>query len=50
VQYYITGPERLWAAVVTSALLGLVAVGLVRLAEQLLTRSGFHAAAADGLA
>lgn len=50
VQYYITGPQRLWAAVVASALLGLVAVGLVRLAEQLLTRSGFGAAAADGLA
>ena len=41
-QYYITGPERLWATILTSAILGLVAVGLVRLAEGLLTRGRYR--------
>lgn len=45
-QYYVTGPQKLWATVVTAALLGLVAVGLVRLAESLLTRGRYRPVAA----
>ena len=41
-QYYVTGPEKLWATVVSAALLGLVAVGLVRLAEAALTRGRYR--------
>ena len=37
-QYYITGPERLWAAILVSSLLGITFFGLVRLAEAYLLR------------
>lgn len=43
VQYYITGPEKLWATIVASAFLGLVAVGLVRVAESAVTRGRYQA-------
>jgi NitT/TauT family transport system permease protein len=36
--YYITGPEKLWAAVLVTAALGLVFYGLVRLVELLVLR------------
>src|SRR3954468_283235 len=32
-QYYVSGPEKLWATIIVAALLGLVFVGLVRAAE-----------------
>ena len=32
-QYYITGPEKLWAAILAAALLGIVFFGCIRLAE-----------------
>lgn len=38
-QYYITGPEKLWAAIVVSAGLGIVFFSLVRLAELVLMRN-----------
>lgn len=37
-QYYITGPEKLWAAIVAASILGLVSVGLVALTERILGR------------
>jgi NitT/TauT family transport system permease protein len=37
-QYYVSGPERLWATIIVAAAIGLVFVGLVRLAESLVTR------------
>jgi len=37
-QYYITGPEKLWAAILVSALLGIVFFGLIRLAEMVVLR------------
>jgi NitT/TauT family transport system permease protein len=37
-QYYITGPEKLWAAILVSAVLGVVFVLLIRLLEQLALR------------
>jgi NitT/TauT family transport system permease protein len=43
-QYYITGPEKLWAAIVAASALGLVAVGLVAVAERLLTRGRYRSA------
>ena len=43
-QYYVTGPERLWASIVVAAALGLVAVGLVWLAERLVTRGRYRSA------
>jgi NitT/TauT family transport system permease protein len=36
--YYITGPEKLWAAILAAALLGLAFFGCVRLAERLALR------------
>lgn len=41
-QYYVSGPEKLWATILVAALLGLVFVGLVRLAERLLTGPGYR--------
>lgn len=38
VQYYITGPERLWATLAAAAVLGMVFVGLVGLADRLVNR------------
>ena len=43
---YITGPEKLWAAIVASALLGIVFFGLIRLAELFVLRGRPDAAAA----
>jgi NitT/TauT family transport system permease protein len=37
-QYYITGPEKLWAAILAAAVLGIVFFGCIRLAESLLLR------------
>ena len=36
--YYITGPEKLWAAIIASSILGLVFYGLIALAEHLTLR------------
>jgi NitT/TauT family transport system permease protein len=41
-QYYTSGPERLWATIVMCSLVGLGFVGLVRLAEWLLTRNRYR--------
>jgi len=41
-QYYVTAPERLWATIVVCAGVGLIFVGLVRLAEVLLTRGRYR--------
>lgn len=38
--YYVSGPEKLYAAIIISALLGIAFVGLVALAEKLVTRRG----------
>lgn len=46
VQYYVTGPERLWTTVAAAAALGLLFVGLVRLAESFVTRGRYRAVAA----
>jgi len=46
VQYYITGPERLWATIVVAAALGIAFVWLVRLSEAAFTRGRYHAARA----
>ncbi len=45
-QYYVTGPERLWATIIAAALLGLACVGAVALAERLLTRGRYRPATA----
>jgi NitT/TauT family transport system permease protein len=37
-QYYITGPEKLWAAIIASALLGVVFFAFIRIAEALTLR------------
>jgi NitT/TauT family transport system permease protein len=37
-QYYITGPERLWAAIVTTALVGIAFFAIVALAERIVLR------------
>jgi NitT/TauT family transport system permease protein len=42
-QYYISGPEKLWATILVSAMLGIVFVGLVTLAETALTRGRYRA-------
>ncbi len=44
-QYYSQGPERLWATIIVCSILGLSFVGLVRLAETLLTRNRYRPAA-----
>jgi NitT/TauT family transport system permease protein len=41
-QYYTSGPERLWATIVMSAVVGFVFVGIVNLAERLLTRGRYR--------
>ena len=43
VQYYITGPEKLWATVAASALVGIVFVGIVVVAETVMTRGRYRA-------
>jgi NitT/TauT family transport system permease protein len=45
-QYYVTGPERLWATVIAAALLGLACVGAVATAERLLMRGRYRPATA----
>ncbi len=45
-QYYITGPEKLWGAILISALLGLVFFALVRVLELIVLRG--RSAAAEG--
>jgi NitT/TauT family transport system permease protein len=42
---YISGPEKLWAAIVVTALLGVVFFGIIRLAESLVLRGRTDAAA-----
>ena len=46
-QYYSSGPERLWATIVMCSIVGLGFVGLVRLAEFLLTRNRYRPATAS---
>ena len=41
-QYYSTGPEKLWATMVMCTLVGFVFVGLVNLAERILTRGRYR--------
>lgn len=41
-QYYSSGPERLWATIITCSLVGLGFVGLIRLAEARLTRNRYR--------
>ncbi len=41
-QYYSQGPERLWATIVMCSILGLGFVGLIRLAEDRLTRNRYR--------
>ncbi len=41
-QYYTSGPEKLWATIVFCSIVGLGFVGLVRLAEVLLTRNRYR--------
>jgi NitT/TauT family transport system permease protein len=39
-QYYVSGPEKLWATIIVAAALGLIVVGIVRLAEALVRGRG----------
>jgi NitT/TauT family transport system permease protein len=41
-QYYTSGPERLWATIVMCTIVGFVFVGIVNLAERLLTRGRYR--------
>ena len=41
-QYYVAAPERLWATIVACSAVGLVFVGLVRLAESVITRGNYR--------
>jgi NitT/TauT family transport system permease protein len=41
-QYYVSGPEKLWATIIVAAGLGLVFVALVRVAESVLTRGRYR--------
>ncbi|HEU4673966.1 MAG TPA: ABC transporter permease [Candidatus Limnocylindrales bacterium] len=41
-QYYIAGPEKLWATIVATTVVGLVFVGLIVLAERWLTGSRYR--------
>jgi NitT/TauT family transport system permease protein len=42
-QYYVSGPEKLWATIIVAAALGLVFVALVRIAEGVVTRGRYRA-------
>ena len=42
-QYYVSGPEKLWATILVSALLGIFFVGLVMAAEPVLARGRYRA-------
>jgi NitT/TauT family transport system permease protein len=41
-QYYTSGPERLWATIVMCTIVGFIFVGMVNLAERLLTRGRYR--------
>jgi NitT/TauT family transport system permease protein len=41
-QYYIAGPEKLWATIVMTTLVGLVFVGLVVVVERVVTRGRYR--------
>src|SRR4029079_403671 len=41
-QYYTSGPERLWATIVMCTIVGFIFVGLVNLAERILTRGRYR--------
>jgi NitT/TauT family transport system permease protein len=41
-QYYTSGPERLWATIVMCTIVGFIFVGIVNLAERLLTRGRYR--------
>ena len=41
-QYYTAGPERLWATIIVCSILGLAFVGIIRLAEAVLTRNRYR--------
>jgi NitT/TauT family transport system permease protein len=41
-QYYTAGPERLWATIIVCSILGLAFVGVIRLAEAILTRNRYR--------
>ncbi|HET9850979.1 MAG TPA: ABC transporter permease subunit [Candidatus Limnocylindrales bacterium] len=41
-QYYTAGPERLWATIIVCSILGLAFVGVIRLAESILTRNRYR--------
>ena len=47
-QYYSQGPERLWATIIMCSILGLGFVGLIRLAEDRLTRGRYRTASPSG--
>lgn len=42
-QYYVSGPEKLWATIIVAAIVGLVFVGLVRLLEAVVMRGRWRA-------
>ncbi len=46
-QYYVQGPERLWATIIVCSLVGLAFVGLVRVAESLVTRGRYRSVPAS---
>lgn len=48
--YYVSGPEKLYASIIISALLGITFVGLVALAEKLVMERGHRARRADDVA
>ena len=41
-QYYVQGPERLWATIIVCSFVGLAFVGLVRLAEHVVSRGRYR--------
>jgi NitT/TauT family transport system permease protein len=41
-QYYIQGPERLWATIIVCSFVGLAFVGLVRLTESIVSRGRYR--------
>ena len=41
-QYYTSGPERLWATIVMCTIVGFIFVGIVNLAERILTRGRYR--------
>lgn len=48
--YYVSGPEKLFAAIIVSALLGITFVGLVALAERLVMQRGHRSRRVDDVA